>query len=77
MNAEPISAIHDFTLEARELLEKEVGEQLEGIYGLLPSGKWKPPEKYPALAKLPEAGETRKRLEQFLEDEKAARVNPK
>jgi len=35
MNAEPISAIHDFTLEARELLEKEVGEQLEGKYEIL------------------------------------------
>jgi hypothetical protein len=37
VNAETISALHDFTLEARELLEKEVGEQLEGIYGWSPS----------------------------------------
>ena len=77
MTHDIISAIHDFTLQARELLEKEVGEQLEGIYGLLPTGKWGPPEKYPALAKLSEARETRKRLEQFFEDEKAAGVSPK
>lgn len=77
MTPEIISAIHDFTLQVRELLEKEVGEQLEGIYGLLPSGQLETSEKYPALTKLHEAGETRKRLEQFLEDEKAAGVNLK
>ena len=50
---------------------------MEGIYGLLPSGQLETSEKYPALAKLHEAGETRKGLVQFLEDEKAAGVNPK
>jgi len=71
-----ISAIHDFSLEARDILEKEVSEQLEGIYGLLPDGKLEPAQKYPALERLPEARETRKRLEQFLEDEQAAGLNP-
>ncbi len=77
MNPETISVLHDFTLEARELLEKEIGEQLEGIYGLLPNGRLEPIEKYPALKELREAKETRTRLEQFLEDEKAAGVNTK
>ena len=77
MKAETVSALHDFTLEARELLEKEISEQLEGIYGLLPNGRLEPIEKYPALKELPEAKETRNRLGQFLEDERAAGVNGK
>lgn len=39
MKPQTISAIHDFSLEARDILEREVSEQLEGIYGLLPDGK--------------------------------------
>ena len=77
MEPRAISAIHDFTLKARELLEKEVSEQLEGIYGLLPDGSWESAESYPALAASQEARETRTRLEQFLEDEKAAGISPK
>ena len=72
-----MSTIHDFSLEARDILEKEVSEQLEGIYGLLPDGRWEPAKKYPAIEKLPEAGETRNRLEQFLEDERVGGLNPK
>lgn len=77
MKPQTISAIHDFSLEARDILEKEVSGQLEGIYGLLPDGKWAPPEKYPAIQKLPEARETRDRLAQFLDDERAAGLKPK
>jgi hypothetical protein len=75
MKPQTISAIHDFSLEARDILEKEVSDQLEGIYGLLPDGKWEPAKKYPALESISEARETRKRLEQFLEDEKSAGLN--
>ena len=77
MQAQTISAIHDFSLEARDILEKEVSEQLEGIYGLLPDGKWAPAKKCPALERLTEARETRRSLEQFLEDEREAGLNPK
>jgi hypothetical protein len=77
MQAKAISQIHDFSLEARDLLEREVSGQLEGIYGLLPDGKWAPHEKYPAIQKLPEARETRERLTQFLDDERAAGLKPK
>ncbi|MDL1961433.1 MAG: BREX-1 system adenine-specific DNA-methyltransferase PglX, partial [Deltaproteobacteria bacterium] len=76
MSPQTKSASHDFTLKAREILEKESREQLEGIYGLLPDGKWEPSKNYPALEKIPEAMETRKRLERFIEDERAADLNP-
>ncbi|MBW2023466.1 MAG: BREX-1 system adenine-specific DNA-methyltransferase PglX [Deltaproteobacteria bacterium] len=77
MDPKAISAIHDFTLKARELLEKEISEQLEGTYGLLPDGSWKSAESYPALIASQEAKETRHRLEQFLEDENAAGIGAK
>jgi len=69
-----VSSIHDFALNARHLLEQETGEQLEGIYGFLPNGKLEPSEKYPAPNKLPEAAETRARLDQYLFDEQAAGI---
>lgn len=74
MNTDTISLLHDFTLKARELLSKEISEQLEGIYGFLPDGNLEPSEKYPALKSLSEAKETRRRIEQFSEDEKAAGI---
>jgi len=77
MKPQTKSAIHDLSLKARGLLEKEANEQLEGIYGLLPDGEWGLASKYPAIEKLPEAQETRKRLEQFIDDEKAAGLDPK
>jgi len=76
MKPETISALHDFALKARELLEREVNEQLEGIYGFPPDGKLGPPQKYRALKELSEAQETRKRIEQFLGDEKAVGISP-
>ena len=77
MKAHTVSAIHDFTLKARELLEKEISEQLEGTYGLLPDGSWESAESYPALSASQEAKETRNRLEQFLGDENAAGIGAK
>ncbi len=77
MKPETISAIHDFALNARELLQREVEEQLEGIYAWLPDGKFQLAEKYPAVNELDEAKETRLALEQFVEDEQAAGVKPK
>ena len=77
MKSETVSAIHDFSLKARELMLKEVGEQLEGIYGLLPNGKFEAADKYPAINDLEEARETRRRLEQFIADENAAGISAK
>jgi hypothetical protein len=72
MKPETVDAIHDATLKARELVTTEISEQLEGIYGLLPSGHFNPVAEYPALGSIPEAAETRRRLETHLADEQQA-----
>lgn len=72
MNEKIVAALRTFSLDARHLLEKEVGDQLEGVYGLLPDGLFAPADKYPAVHKLSEAKETRGRLERFMVDEAAA-----
>jgi Eco57I restriction-modification methylase len=77
MNATTVNALLDFTLDARGLLEREVSEQLEGIYGLLPTGEFADAKNYPALKQLPEAKETRQRLEQYITDQQAAGLKPK
>lgn len=77
MNPDTVNALLDFTLAARDLLEREVSEQLEGIYGLLPEGTFAEATNYPALKQLPEAAQTRQRLEQYIADQKAAGLNPK
>ncbi|MBI4586092.1 MAG: BREX-1 system adenine-specific DNA-methyltransferase PglX [Planctomycetes bacterium] len=64
--------LHEMTLEARAELTQEIRELLEGTYGQRPDGRFDPPGSFPALKALPEARETRKRLEKFLADEAAA-----
>lgn len=71
MNDQLIDAIQTFTLQARADLERETHEQLEGLYGWLPDGSFAPENRYPALT-LPEAHETRARLEQYARDEAEA-----
>ncbi len=77
MNDTTVNALLDFTLAARDLLEREVSEQLEGIYGLLPNGSFADAKNYPALSQLPEARDTRQRLEQYIADQQAAGLKPK
>lgn len=72
MKPETADALHDTTLAARELLITEISEQLEGIYGLLPSGQFKPATEYPVLARISEATDTRQRLETLLAEEQQA-----
>jgi N-6 DNA Methylase len=72
MNDSLVSDIQTFTLNAREILEREADEQLQGIYGWLPDGTFAAAKAYPAVADLEEARETRQRLERFAQDEKAA-----
>src|SRR5262245_48533101 len=67
-----ISDIQTFTLHARETLEREADEQLQGIYGWLPDGTFAGTKSYPAVADLQEAREMRQQLETFAQDEKAA-----
>jgi len=77
MNDALISEIQTFTLGERARLEEETAEQLEGIYGWLPDGTFGVAKGYPAIAQIEEAKETRRRLEQFADDEKAAGIAPK
>ena len=72
MTDDVISAIQFFTIAARAALEAEAANQLEGIYGWLPDGTFANPKGYPAIAHIDEARETRRRLEQFADDEQAA-----
>jgi hypothetical protein len=69
MKPETVDAIHEMTLKARALLMTEISEQLEGLYGFLPSGQCIPAAEYPVLTGYPTAAETRHRLETLLADE--------
>lgn len=77
MNENVVSSILSFTLEARAILEEEVGAQLEGIYGFLPDGTFSPAKNYPAIKALTRAAEVRSRLEQYVEEQHAAHIAPK
>jgi hypothetical protein len=63
-----ISSIQAFTLTARKLLERETEEQLQGLYGWLPDGSFG----VGTALSLPEAAETRARLERYVTEEKEA-----
>jgi len=77
MNDSLIAKIQSFTLDARAALETETSRQLEGIYGWLPDGGFANPSRYPAVNQIPEAAETRTRLEAYAEEEKTAGLTPK
>jgi len=66
MDAKTTAALREFTLNARALLEREVGDQLEGIYGWLPGGTLAPAEKYPALQEIDSARIARRGIERFV-----------
>ena len=72
-----IAQIQSFTLEARTVLETEAGQQLEGIYGWLPDGRFAGPIRYPAIKQIVEAAETRRRLEAYAEEEKTTGFSSK
>jgi len=73
MNDSLIALIQRFTLDARGRLEREAGEQLEGLYGWLPGGDFGAADRYPAL-RLAVARETRRRLEAHDDAEREAGV---
>lgn len=74
MHDKLIAQIQGFTLDVRAALETEAGRQLEGIYGWLPDGKFADPSRYPAIQQIEAAAETRRRLEAYAAEEKAAGV---
>lgn len=63
-----ISSIQAFTLTARKSLERETEEQLQGLYGWLLDGSFG----VGTAMSLPEAAETRARLERYVDEEKEA-----
>lgn len=75
MNSGTVSRIHDFTLQARDLIETEISEQLEGIYGFLPDGTLKSTDAYPALAAISDARRTREMIEAYVIDESTGGVS--
>ena len=72
-----IAQIRSFTLDARAALETEAQRQLEGIYGWLPDGLFADTARYPAVKQIPEAAETRRRLEAYVEEERNTGLSPK
>jgi len=76
MKPETVDALHKTTLKTRELLTTEISEQVEGIYGLLPNGQFKPVADYPVLGSNTEAAETRRRVEILLADERQVGLTP-
>lgn len=74
MDSATRNSLHDLTLEARSLLTAEARSLLEGFYGVAPDGKLEEPGGLPAVQELPEARETRARLEQYLADQAEAGI---
>jgi hypothetical protein len=66
------SAIHNTTLQARELLTGEIKDMLQGIYGLDSKGEFEDVKRLPAVLSLSGVQATRTRLEKFLTDEEQA-----
>ena len=78
MNWDIITRIQRFTLTARHNLEREAGEQLEGIYGWLPDGSFTDKASFsPALIQVEEAKKTRTSLENYAAAEIEAGSNYK
>jgi hypothetical protein len=62
-------SIHDFALEARELLVTEARDLLEGVFGLRADGTLTLISQLPNLTDDPEGQETYQRLSHFFDDE--------
>jgi hypothetical protein len=77
MDDKLIAEVQAFTLNARHALETETSQQLEGVYGWLPDGKFADSRHYPAVSQLDEVRQTRQKLEQYAGDEKTAGVMAK
>ena len=72
MNQEQRRLIHDAVLKARSLLEEEIASLLEGTYGLHADGTLEEASSLPLVKEDPEAGLTRKALEDYLSEQEEA-----
>lgn len=66
------SAIHETTLQAREILTSEIKEMLQGIFGLDSRLDFAKEERIPAFREMPKLLQTRRKLEKRLADEVSA-----
>ena len=66
------SAIHETTLQAREILTSEMKEMLQGIFGLDSRLDFAKEERIPAFREMPKLLLTRRKLEKRLADEVSA-----
>ncbi len=69
-------ALHDFALKAREVLLEDIAALLESEYGLHTNGHLEPEGHLPHLAEDPQARETYRRLQAYLDAEKARGHTP-
>lgn len=67
LNDDQRKAIHEFALNARELMIEETAELLEGRFGLHTDGTLEPLDNLPHLTDNPEAQETYRRLERYIQ----------
>jgi hypothetical protein len=75
LTAEVREAIHTLALRGREILSREAGDLLEGVYGLYDNGAIEPPENLPALIN-PEIRRVYERIRRFIADENQAGLEP-
>ena len=68
--------IRNTVLETRRLLEADVAEQLEGIYGIARSGKTQPPKSMPTLQADPVLRRRREQIEAALSYDRDAGLSP-
>ena len=69
--------IKNTVLEARRLLEADVAEQLEGIYGVARSGKAQPASTMPTLQRDPVLRHRRAQIDAVLKHDRDAGLSPK
>lgn len=72
MNDAVRAALRALTLQSRAILTQETEALLQGVYGVGPDGALEPRTNLPAVRELPEAAETRARIERYLHDAIAA-----
>jgi hypothetical protein len=69
--------IRNTVLEIRRLLEADVAEQLEGIYGIARSGKARPPGAMPTLQEDPTLRQRRAQIDEALGHDHDAGLSPR
>jgi hypothetical protein len=77
MDKETRNRIRNTVLEVRRLLESDVADQLEGVYGIARSGKAQPPQAMPTLQEDPVLRYRRGQIDAALKHDRDASLSPK